>query len=166
MNQDPLSALRDLHLPPVTGFWPPAIGWWLVAILLCALLGYLFYLWKKRSEARRPALAALQTLEQISTSNDSEIFKLQQLSVLLRRFALNCFERSQVAGLNGDSWLVFLDDHLPGSHFCNGGGRPLATAPYQEINSEFDIDSMIDLVKQWIVHNDSSRTKQPSRIDN
>ena len=36
---DPLAELRDIHLPGPIEVWPPALGWWLVAILLsCALL--------------------------------------------------------------------------------------------------------------------------------
>ena len=31
---DPLSALRDIHLPPEPGFWPPAPGWWILALIL------------------------------------------------------------------------------------------------------------------------------------
>ncbi|MDP7406676.1 MAG: DUF4381 domain-containing protein, partial [SAR324 cluster bacterium] len=30
MNQDPLAALRDVHLPPAVSWWPPAPGWWII----------------------------------------------------------------------------------------------------------------------------------------
>ena len=37
MEQDPLSQLRDIHIPPPEGFWPPAPGWWFVLLLVIGL---------------------------------------------------------------------------------------------------------------------------------
>ncbi|HAU18090.1 MAG TPA: DUF4381 domain-containing protein, partial [Marinobacter adhaerens] len=42
--QDPLSQLRDIHLPETGGLWPPAPGWWVLAILLIAVLAALVWL--------------------------------------------------------------------------------------------------------------------------
>ncbi|HCG70266.1 MAG TPA: DUF4381 domain-containing protein, partial [Gammaproteobacteria bacterium] len=39
MNSDPLTALKDIYPPVEPHWWPPAPGWWLVAMLLFAVLG-------------------------------------------------------------------------------------------------------------------------------
>ena len=33
MKQDPLAALRDIHMPEAVAWWPPAPGWWLLLAL-------------------------------------------------------------------------------------------------------------------------------------
>ena len=50
--------LRDIHLPGPIGWWPPAVGWWLVAALVlagCALYGLHYY----RARHKRAALKAM-----------------------------------------------------------------------------------------------------------
>lgn len=37
MNNPALEQLRDIHLPQAMHWWPPAPGWWIVAILVLAL---------------------------------------------------------------------------------------------------------------------------------
>lgn len=46
--QDPLSQLRDIHLPATGGFWPPAPGWWLLALILLLSLAGLCWLLHRR----------------------------------------------------------------------------------------------------------------------
>ena len=49
---DPLSQLKDIHLPEPIGFWPPAPGWWLLFFLLCLAIYFggkaLYAAWRKR----------------------------------------------------------------------------------------------------------------------
>ncbi|HET9483332.1 MAG TPA: DUF4381 domain-containing protein, partial [Xanthomonadales bacterium] len=48
--------LRDIHLPAEPSWWPPAPGWWLLAILVIAALVFLVrFAWRKRRELRRRA---------------------------------------------------------------------------------------------------------------
>ena len=46
--------LRDIHLPGDISWWPPAIGWWIVAALII-LLGLGLYMLKRRRERRKVA---------------------------------------------------------------------------------------------------------------
>jgi len=37
-GQNPLDMLRDIHLPGEVSAWPPAPGWWILAILSIAFI--------------------------------------------------------------------------------------------------------------------------------
>ena len=121
---DPLSALRDIHLPPEPAFWPPAPGWWIVALLM-ALLAGASTLWgrrvARRRRPRREALRALGALREALAAGEAPHRVAAESASLLRRVALSRYPRSKVGGLTGKAWLEFLDAHgsLPGS-----GGLP------------------------------------------
>ena len=76
--------LRDIHLPGPAGFWPPAPGWWIAAIIVLGLLTWIGviawrYLMKRRH--RMHILGLLEQLEQSSTDMHTPEF-LAQLSRL------------------------------------------------------------------------------------
>ena len=51
-NTEPQLALADIQEPVLNTFWPPAPGWWLLAVLLILLLAYSFrFFWKKWQKA-------------------------------------------------------------------------------------------------------------------
>ncbi len=110
---DPLAGLKDIHLPPQPGWWPPAPGWWLLLILILVILFFLLKRWYRRQNRLRPIKLALKELESLNftvTDPDQRRFLLQQVSALLRRFALAFFEdeEKEIAELCGESWLDFL----------------------------------------------------------
>ena len=39
--------LKDIHLPPEIGIWPPAPGWWVLLILVLAVIGLSIWLWRR-----------------------------------------------------------------------------------------------------------------------
>ena len=51
-SEDLLAQLADIHLPEPVSFWPPAIGWWILAALALVLLIILF---RKFASYRRSA---------------------------------------------------------------------------------------------------------------
>ncbi|WP_139173042.1 DUF4381 domain-containing protein [Marinobacter sp. AC-23] len=58
MPDDPLSQLRDIHLPQTGGFWPPAPGWWVLAFVLLVAVAIL--VWAVRRRHRRNRWLRLQ----------------------------------------------------------------------------------------------------------
>lgn len=108
---DPLSELRDIHLPVEPFFWPPAPGWWLLGVLLVVLLVSLAAWLRRLSVQRRPAREVSRMLEDI----ESELARGGDLSLaarrtseLLHRYLLAHYPREQVAGLHGESLAGFL----------------------------------------------------------
>lgn len=155
MNPD-LSQLRDIHLPAPISWWPPAPGWWLLAVLVVAIVIGLMIMAhrRQRDNWRRSALLELTQLRQQYDSQPSAPQTIVSgLSVLLRRVAISCFPRGEVAMLSGDKWLAFLDRSMgEGAPFQSGKGRLLAVAPYMP-GASIPADAMLELFalsEDWI----------------
>jgi hypothetical protein len=156
VNPDPLAQLRDYHLPDPVGWWPPAPGWWLAALLALLLLIWLIRAvlgWHRRRAARRFALRELKALQRAHAKDEDDSVLLRGLSRLLRRFALSRFPRHQVAGLSGEAWLDFLERQHPDSSFRDGPGRLLLDAPYRPAPDTEALPELTRLVRQWIAAN-------------
>lgn len=116
-----LARLRDVHPPAEPSWWPPAPGWWIVALVAVALLVLAVRTlpggWR-RWKSRRRLMKALEA----STSP-------AEVSQLLRIAALERFPQAQVAGVHGERWLAFLEARAPG-RFA-GLREALTQAPYR-----------------------------------
>ena len=152
---DPLSALRDIHLPADPAWRPPAPGWWVLAILLAAGLvvagvrGYRRWL---AGAARRTALAELGRLRGRLVRGEARGPIVAELSVLLRRAALASHPRKEVAGLAGERWLAFLDGDDEARPFSRGPGASLAVAPYSG-RDPGDLEPLMAQAEAWIRRN-------------
>jgi type II secretory pathway pseudopilin PulG len=148
--------LRDLHLPDPVGWWPLAPGWWLLAALAAAALGYLARRWlaaRRRNAARRQALAALETCVDEYRRHGNAVRLGGELSELLRRTMLAYAPRAEVAGLTGEAWLAWLDRGLERAHFTAGDGRPVIDWPYRNPATEIprsDVGAFVDAVRTRI----------------
>jgi hypothetical protein len=150
-----LEQLRDVHLPPDPGFWPPAPGWWVVFGLL--LVGVSVAIWQfwRRYHLRRWRQKVLTMLDELMESQRggaSPALITGEVSMLLRRVALGAHGRENVAGLTGESWLAFLDRTGGEGQFGAGPGQVLATGPYARIQ-ELDADGLHDLARRWLQQN-------------
>lgn len=108
---DPLSELRDIHLPMDPPFWPPAPGWWLLGVLLVLLLGLFVALLRRRSVQRRPAREVSRLLLEIESElarGGDPSLAARRASELLHRYLLAHYPREQVAGLHGEALAGFL----------------------------------------------------------
>jgi Domain of unknown function (DUF4381) len=148
--------LRDIHLPGDAPLWPPAPGWWLLAVVVVALLvwGGLLALRHYRIHRQRTrVMAVLENLEH-GLGRDRTPEALAAISILLRRLALMRYPRAQVASLSGAAWLAFLDAHGGDGGFRQGPGRVLASGPYQRaVPADLDVAGLSTLVRAWIRKN-------------
>ncbi len=159
--QPPIQALdlKDIHTPGLPEFWPPAPGWWLVAILTITLLILGSFALRRYLQQRRQQRQVLALLTQLEETFDpaQAAHHLGELSILLRRVAITRYPRQQVAALTGDEWLKFLDQTGGNGQFSNGPGQILATGPYQT-NITIDIEKLLPLLRSWIKQNAGGRT--------
>ena len=151
---NPLENLRDIHLPGEVSAWPPAPGWWILAVLIISLAGYVIWKVWQHYQQKHLLRLSLENLTQLTVdySSHQDPQKLvKAYSSLLRRIALARFSRQKVAGLTGDSWLSFLDESAQINIFNSDVGKLLLNAPYQKnevvTNS---LDELTAAVKLWI----------------
>lgn len=150
MNPDSLP-LRDIHLPPEIGWWPLALGWWLLLGLLLVAVG-LWLWWRHRlprqdDNVLEEALQTLDSLPRRYPANSKAL--LRELNVLLRRVAISRYGRKQVAGLVGAAWVAFLDERA-GRTLFGGKLAPLLTAsPYQP-EDQTETQQLQHAIRLWI----------------
>lgn len=147
---NPLDQLKDIHLPATVNWWPLAPGWWALLVLLLALSG-LIALKRARSRKHRQLVkAAVGSLDQLAQDKSlSQAEWLKALSTLLRQIVINMHGREAGAGLVGNDWLAYLDQHAGNQAFSQGVGKVLASQPYQP-HSDYDREALLQLVRKWI----------------
>ncbi len=144
-------SLKDIHLPDAISFWPPAIGWWLLA--LTVILFCLFLVWWYKVVTRKTAVkdAKKQLLKIKQNTSTTDIEQLAALSSLFRRVAISISPRQETAGLTGQSWLTYLDSTVKGTPFTQGVGQSLADAHYQkQTDTQLHIPQLIQLCENWL----------------
>lgn len=146
-----LAQLRDIHLPEPVSWWPPAVGWWLLASAIALTLGVIWLILALRARRRdqRRALALLAQMERQFQKTQDAIAFAAQVSRLLRRVAVMHFPAEHPAGLTGEAWLDFLDRTGGDGAFRNGPGASLVTAPYRP-HGDFDAAALTQVVRRWL----------------
>jgi len=161
--------LRDIHLPGMIAWWPPAFGWWIGAALFLAGL-VMLGLHYRSGRHRRAALRTVGKLRAALEQGAEPVACLQRVSTTLRRFAMTTADAQtvaalrsvdgvaerpssdEVAGLIGDRWLRYLDSRWQRDEFSRGAGRLLLAAPYarpEGVDRQHAID-LTALCGEWL----------------
>ncbi len=147
--------LKDIHLPAEPGIWPIAPGWWGVLLFAILLIVALVFIIKKyqRGAAKREALIKLQQIESEYQADKDSGRYFSDISKLLRRAAIHAFSRQACAGLSGEAWLQFLQNHSKDGGFIDGVGRDLVEAQFKPERSKPDTIAINQLTEQWLRRN-------------
>jgi hypothetical protein len=140
--------LEPLRTPETIGWWPPAPGWWVLALLALLLLAFLArQLWRYYRRGA-PLRVARQSLERLAESDADLPARLEALAKLQRRVAIRIAGRRACAGLTGQAWVDFLNDLGP------EGQAPfdahLAELPYRPEIRAADWDDSLAATRAWL----------------
>lgn len=147
---DPLAALRPLHLPDPIGWWPPAPGWWVLLVLLLASVWLIVFALRKRYQRNAWRRAALAEINELQTQTErSETDLAADVNTLLRRCARINDNSARVAALTGQQWLEYLDSKLSEPAFNTELGRTMLRAAYDP-SATIDRSALIDATRRWL----------------
>ena len=158
MQPDQQLPLKDIHLPDVVSWWPPAIGYWLLLLLIIFIIAGIFFIrhLRKMNRIKKLALNEFNSIKQ-RYENDLDANKLvNSLSALLRRAAISCYPRTDCASLTGSNWLTWLDKQFKDNYlqkengFSTGPGYLLTEFNYSGSSHSNDITQLIKLTESWL----------------
>lgn len=106
---DPLTQLKDIHVPEAINNYPLAYGWWIllvITVVVLALVIRAIFRHKQKTKAQR---TAIKELSQPIESND-------EIIIILKWAAIQYFPRQAIAQFHGQQLSDFLLKHLPEKH--------------------------------------------------
>jgi len=109
--------------------WPPAPGWWILAILAVAAVIYAVWRlirWWRRRRPIRDAVAMYRRVHQRYVENLLDVQQyLNESNEIVKRLLVRGLNQRKVIPLHGDAWLQELDQIDGSDQFVNGPGRYL-----------------------------------------
>ncbi len=123
---DALRQLHDVHLPAAPLWWPPAPGWWLVALATIVAIVVLVRVWRRRNQRRRPLRAARAELGAwLRNTGATDGDFVDGANAIVRRAAIHGLKDESAASLTGARWLRYLDGLNDDDTISRGTGHVL-----------------------------------------
>ncbi|MBL6752644.1 MAG: DUF4381 domain-containing protein [Proteobacteria bacterium] len=116
-SEELLAQLADIRLPSPISWWPPAPGWWLLAVITLIAIVFAWRAYARARDAKLLLSFALAELERCMTTYNEHVSRGDQLAGLnllngsnsvLRRVALFHNQHTEIASLSGEEWVQFL----------------------------------------------------------
>lgn len=159
---DPLSQLADIHLPEPLGFWPPAPGWWVLLVILCAVIYFVSIRMIAAWRLRRSCSFAIRELDKCLSAYRQNVKGLaaeqavpaklnfvNELNAVLRRVALKHYPQEPLASLSGPAWIAFLRGHGDASLLDDKLASTLSQGRFAK-QWEVDDQGLYQMAHQWI----------------
>lgn len=159
-----LEQLADIHLPEAVSFWPPAPGWWLLALLMLVLLGWLGLKIMQIRRQRKICAFAMQELDRVyaayqgetggedpDQANAARLRFLNEMNSVLRRVALWHYPYSGAASLSGRAWVDFIQEKGESSQMTEEIANALAEGRFQT-RCDVDVEQLHKFGEHWIAN--------------
>jgi len=157
-NEELLAQLADIHLPAPVSYWPPAIGWWILATAALVLLVILFRKFANRARQQKIYQYALAELQRCydnysqadpANTDQSKLNYVNQFNTVVRRVALVHYPQANAASLDGASWVDFIRQKGESSLMTDEIATALQYGRFQT-KCDVDVDAMQSFGQQWI----------------
>jgi len=152
--------IADIHLPAAASPWPPAIGWWLLLVLviaLCAGSVYAFKRYQKKWRYRRAALSLLKQQYQQWQERGEDLNCATAMIAIVKRTAITAYSEDSAA-LFGQAWIDFLNQQTTKAYFSDSLAQWMSEQQYQAHSTQSASDQRIDIpllykaCENWIKH--------------
>ncbi len=142
--------LKDIHLPDAVAWWPPAPGWWLLAIvaLVLAALAWRRYARRDHKPLRALSLAELARIRSAVAAGEDRHAAINQLAGLLRRILISYRGRDGFADSTGAAWAAQIRE-LSAAGFSDADLELLGRARYRRA-VEADVAALLDAGERWV----------------
>lgn len=157
-SEELLAQLADIHLPEPVNFWPPAPGWWILALLLLIAAGFALrqlLALRTRKKICEYALAELdRCYQQLNEDSPVDLDErklryVNEVNSVLRRVALVHFPQSNVASLGGSAWVDFIREKGESSLLNEELATALAYGRFQT-RCQVDADALHQMSRSWV----------------
>jgi hypothetical protein len=161
-SEELLAQLADIHLPEPVSFWPPAPGWWILALLLLIMTAWVIskgFIISNRRKIKAHALVELDRCysnyaadlgnESASAANRLKLSYVNETNSVLKRVALVHFPGAAVAGLGGPEWVSFIRENGQSALLTTEIAEALSHGRFQT-KLEINVDEMNNFAAQWI----------------
>jgi len=141
-----LENLAPLRQPEAISWWPPAIGWWILAAIILITITALVVLMWRHQRANRYRRTAQRMLDKLIATEQTT---LEQINQLLKATSLVCWPTAEVAQLHGRNWTTFLikSSKKPIDNNAFAALEDVYRAPHQKANAD-----LIAATRHWLKH--------------
>ncbi len=148
-----LAKMHDVIAPTPIGVWPPAIGWWVLFLLIlsiCTITIYLLVNFIRNRKYRRFALNEISLIE--SNSGYSEQEKILRTLHVLKRAVFTAYPnaRTTLAGIYGAQWIKQLNACAGKTIFDEQIESSVEAQLYAPTPHAFDTAKFITASKRWV----------------
>ena len=148
-----VAQLSPVYTPESVLFSPQTIGWFILAVVVVAILIFVIALALNKYRARRYRRLAISLLESLEPSQTDKV--IVEACEILKRVAIKSYDRDVVAGLAGQEWVTFLETRHKA--FDNVTRDILIFSQYHKQEKRADmkgdkITIFLTDIKTWIKH--------------